>query len=865
MKINRITAAVMAGALVLSTGSFIMPNAGESSIITAYADDTAAGTMLSGASGISYAKVYTSNAAESFNINGRTYYQGITFTASSSSYTSSVVLDVKDISKLSWTMGHIDNASTSSATLKIYLDGVLKDSIQLESTMLAEKYEDLDVSGASELKLTVSRSGSCGYAIADISADGDTPAIPYKTPSYEKVSDFIGSGVDEEYLTYYLGKDKTSFFNMNGRKYYQGINFNGTSASYTSTATFNVENVKKLSWTIGHVDNAGGSSAKMNVYFDNVLCDTIDLSNDMELYAYDTTVPEGSQVMRITVTRNGNASYAIADMKIDDLEVGVTNDVPEFSKISTFIESGFNKGYVSNYTGSSKANSFIVNGRTYYNGIVFNTTSASYDGTVTYNVENLSKIKFSVGRVCDSGAANTTLHVYLDNVEQEVIKLTPYMNIRDYEYDLTDAKNLRFVADSDGKCLYALMNITVDELKTENDFVKPVYDKAAQFIDKMFNYTNCTGYNGTAKANSFKMNGRTYYEGVVSSSSNSNDISTVSFNVENANKISWTMGHIDNAGTGEATLYVYKDGAEAGSYSLFWDMPLQTEELDVSDANVVRFYIKNGGKNSYGLADIKVDGLEPANAYSVPKYDSTKTFIKSGFTPGNAVTITGEAEQAESFKMNDVEYNNGVKFSAVSSYYSYIMFNAENLDSLNFKLGHLDSNTAKASGKLTVYKDGKASESFQLSPDMDTKDVTIDTKDTQFILLHISDVTGSYNTNYAYAIADIKLNEGTVATTTAVTTTKTTTTTTTAKTTAKTSATTVKTSATTAKTTAKTTVSTTAVTTTTVPVTTKKFGDINGDDKIDARDASLILAFYAFSSTEGGKDTTLEDFVASGK
>ena len=366
---------------------------------------------------------------------------------------------------------------------------------------------------------------------------------------------------------------------------------------------------------------------------------------------------------------------------------------------------------------------------------------------------------------------------------------------------------------------------------------------------------------------------------VVSSALYSSDISTVSFNVENVDKITWTMGHIDNAGTGNATLYVYKDGAEAGSYSLIWDMPLQTEELDVSDANVVRFYIKNEGKNSYGLADIKVDGLEPANAYSVPKYDSTKTFIKSYFNPENAVTVTGEADLAESFKMKDVEYNNGVKFNVVRAYISYIMFNTENLDSLNFKLGHLDSSTEKTGGKLTVYKDGKASESFQLSPDMDTKDVTIDTKDTQFILLYINDETGTYYTNYAYAIADIKLNEGTVATTTAVTTTKTTTTTTTAKTTAKTYATTVKTSATTVKTsattaktyattvktTAKTTVSTTAVTTTTVPVTTKKFGDINGDDKIDARDASLILAFYAFSSTEGGKDTTLEDFVASGK
>ena len=43
-----------------------------------------------------------------------------------------------------------------------------------------------------------------------------------------------------------------------------------------------------------------------------------------------------------------------------------------------------------------------------------------------------------------------------------------------------------------------------------------------------------------------------------------------------------------------------------------------------------------------------------------------------------------------------------------------------------------------------------------------------------------------------------------------------------------------------------------------------KFGDINGDGKIDAKDASVILSYYSYLSTQSGSTMSLSDFMAYG-
>ncbi len=55
---------------------------------------------------------------------------------------------------------------------------------------------------------------------------------------------------------------------------------------------------------------------------------------------------------------------------------------------------------------------------------------------------------------------------------------------------------------------------------------------------------------------------------------------------------------------------------------------------------------------------------------------------------------------------------------------------------------------------------------------------------------------------------------------------------------------------------------TTETTTTTTPTTqTLPFGDPNGDGRVDAKDASTVLAYYALISTATGEVHTLEEFA----
>ena len=65
-----------------------------------------------------------SDKEKSFNMNGRTYYQGLVF--DETSYDSSVSYNVTDIDNITFTIGHVDNKDTSAASLTIYLDDVLK-------------------------------------------------------------------------------------------------------------------------------------------------------------------------------------------------------------------------------------------------------------------------------------------------------------------------------------------------------------------------------------------------------------------------------------------------------------------------------------------------------------------------------------------------------------------------------------------------------------------------------------------------------------------------------------------------------------------------------------------------------------------
>ena len=899
MKIKKIIAAAAAFAISCSSAPFTCDIAPKS-VLTAIAADTAAVKLLPSLDvlGSSQATFYSNTKEAAFSMDGRAYYQGVVLGTNTLDTSAYVTFDVSALDSFSCTIGHIDNSNYRDVKLKVYLDGVCVDTMTLSYKMLATKYADLDVSDSSELKF-VFEGSSCKYAIGDISTNKESPEHTSVAPEYKNVSNLLERRFNSSNISVYSGTSRNTGFNMNGRTYYQGVIFNTSIIDSYSAVSFNVENLSKLSWTIGHVDGEENSKATMKVYIDDdEQSDTRALTWNMELEEYELDIPEGSKVVRIEVPST-KVKYAMADFKADSLDAGEEHIVPKYIKASTFIDSGFNNTGITKYTGSSKGNKYNVNGRTYYQGIVFNANVISTYGSISYNVENLSHMSFSVGRVQNAGTANATLYIYRDNEECMAIEMKPYMPIADYEIDLKDTKNLRFRFSSDGQCGCALMNIHVDKLAPEIDYLTPKYDKISKFVESVFDTDSVTTYNGSSKADTFRINGRTYYEGIKFSSTLIDSVARASLNVEDVDTISWTLGHVDNSGLNSGKLYVYLDEVLIKTIDLDWRMTATDYSFDVKDGTVLRFYYNVSGASAFALADIKADSRETEIAHIVPKYENAAEFISADFNTNGITVYNGESPKTNKFTMNDKEYTQGFfcKSGSILGNTGNVAFNTENVKSIKFKYGHIDgSGDSKAT--LSIAKDGHEIEKVELVSDMDTLEKNIDTSDAEYIYFYIN-IGGSA----AYALADFEFVPGDTSaalttttttnatttttkattTTTSATTTKATTTTTSAATTKATSttsatttkATTTTTSAATTKATTTTTTSatTTKATTTTRSATTKPstttyitttssattstvkpvvytLGDVDNNGTVDAVDASKVLAYYARISTK---------------
>ena len=809
MNKKQLIAAVLALTMTCSSIPFASKNVPDS-VITASAAATEQANVLPSlkATDSSNVTCYSNTTEPAFFMDGRGYYQGAVFKGKSN-----VTFNVDGISKLSWKIGHVDNTNKYNVTMKLYLDDELADSVPISWYMVAMDYS-IDVSKASRLKIVMEGSDYASYALGDITSDKEAPLRKAEPNESSSVSNLLIGAFDKDHVEVFHGNNKTAGFNMSGRTYHQGIVLTGSYSTEITTISLNAEGIKKLSWTVGHIDNASRDRGKLNVYVDDELTESRNLTWNMNLEECEIVLPEGSKVVRLEL-ENNNTKYAVADIKADYLDTGIECSIPTYSKAGTFIESGYDNTNVSKYTGSSKGNSYNVNGRTYYQGLTFKYTYSTEIPTLSYNVENIDKMSFSIGRVADSGAQNGTLYIYLDNEEYDMIPLKAYMPIDDYELDLRNAKTLRFVLKADSQCTYAVMNIHVDELAPEIDYTSPKYEKVSKFIDSVFNTDYINTYNGSTKAAYYNMNGRTYYEGIVFTGEYSVYDSNVCLNVEDINSISWTIGHLDNSGYENGTMYVFLDEELVNKIELKWWMTLQDYSIDVSNAKVLRIYFDRDGGTNFAIADIKADDRATSNPYVVPKPDNAKEFLRWGYNTSRVSIYNGDSPKINKFYMNGAEFNQGIRYYGdYSTYDSAVSFNTENVKSIRFKVGHVDE-SGKSSAKLEIRPNGVATETIALKSGMEVEEYTIDTSEAEYVRFYL-DRDGDCE----YAMADIVLVADSADTTTTTTAKTVTTTTTKAK-----PATTTTTSTTTAKPTNTTTTTTTKVkpaTTTTTSTTTEK-------------------------------------------
>ena len=557
---------------------------------------------------------------QGFDMNGRTFYQGLVFSTDYSQKAAYTQYNVEKVDSLSFTIGHVDNSALRKATLQIYLDGKLDDEIGLTPMMNLKDYT-LDVSDAKVLRFYVyetdNYTSSLQYALADFTVDTYEPEFTNNIPSYKSAEKFIQSSFNSFSRTRYDGESDLEGFDMNGRTFDQGLVFSTDYSQKAAYTQYNVEKVDSLSFIIGHVDNSKLRKATLQIYLDGKLHDEVALTPMMNLQDYTLDVSD-AKVLRFYVYETDDyidpAQYGLADFTVDTYEPEFTNDIPSYKSAEKFIQSSFNSLNRTRYDGESDLEGFDMNGRTFYQGIVFSTDYSKKAAYTQYNVEKVDSLSFIIGHVDNSKLRKATLQIYLDGKLHDEVALTPTMNLQDYTLDVSDAKVLRFyVYENDDyidPAQYGLADFTVNTYIPEYSNVTPSYDTAESFVQSSFNSYNRTRYDGESDLESFDMNGKTFYQGIVFSTNYSNKYGYTQYNVEKLDAVSFTIGHVDNSKLRNAKLQIYLDNVLTDEIELTPDMEPEFYHLNVSDASVLRFYLYESDDYidsvKYGIGDFKI-------------------------------------------------------------------------------------------------------------------------------------------------------------------------------------------------------------------------------------------------------------------
>lgn len=694
--------------------------------------------------------------------------------------------------------------------------------------------------------------GSTGvypYAAMNYAAAAET-ADKAETEEKEEAltaESFLAGGYDAKNATIYSDGSKT--FNMNGRTYSNGVVFSGQYSYQASTATisYNTENITSLSWVWGHLDNTSMTGATVSVYYDDVLMDKYALSSDMLQQEYSVDVSEVS-VFKISVAFDRDAKFAIADVTVDNIKPAASPKVPEYKSVASFTESSYNYRNYSTFSAVSDLEASRINGRYYYQGIIFS-GQYSYQtsqAVANFNTENVDSISCSWGHIDNTSMTNATVSVYHDNVLVDKFALSATMPVTAYTVDVSETAELRFVIDFDRDAEFAMTDITIDSVKTAKTGKTPTYKTPEMFISDGYNRVNTSYFSAVSDLEAMKINGRYYYQGLVFSGQYSYQTSSsvIDFNVENVDSISGTLGHIDNTNWTDAVLSVYKDGVLTEKKELGWHMLPETVTFDTKDCTNLRIVVDHNRDAQFALAEISVNETKAKKSFTVPEYKDSKAFVSSGFDiyEANAFEFVSELD---AYSVNGEKCYSGIVFNGKYSYQdsmSYMTFNTENVNTIIWTWGHKDESPLK-NARAEIYVDNKLVEKVELTSGMVPAKQIIDvSKASKIRVIVYNDRDASYilkDIELSDEIIEVKVPLGDVNFDGAVN-----------------------------------SVDASLVLAEYAAISTNgtlkfdekanKAADVNKDEVIDSSDASLVLAYYAYTST-GGTETDMEKWIESEK
>ena len=416
-------------------------------------------------------------------------------------------------------------------------------------------------------------------------------------------------------------------------------------------------------------------------------------------------------------------------------------------------------------TSDDKRNAFNVSGRTYYEGVILK----GYDAEVSFNVESIDQFSFTVGCANairtsnDSGYENApgTWEFYLDDKFYDSVDIMKPMNLTSLEFDVSGASVFRIVQKLnfyDQGC-YALVNLKADEL-TGAECDIPDYSSTKEFISGNFLSNYMKVQTADDSRNAFRMNGRTYYEGILltTSGGNSNYFRTC-LNVENIDTLSFTIGCVSDSNDGAANLEIYLDNVYYKTVSLTRTMNLTDVSIDVSKVSVILFAIKKETHEAtYGLANFQIDAVKGPDCL-IPEYIDIPDFMQSGFGRSNTEIRTSD-DKRNAFNVSGRTYYEGV---ILKGYDAEVSFNVESIDQFSFTVGCAnairtsnDSGYENAPGTWEFYLDDKFYDSVDIMKPMNLTSLEFDVSGAS--VFRIVQKLNFYDQG-CYALVNLKADE----------------------------------------------------------------------------------------------------------
>ncbi|MCI7804344.1 MAG: dockerin type I repeat-containing protein [Oscillospiraceae bacterium] len=266
------------------------------------------------------------------------------------------------------------------------------------------------------------------------------------------LTEFLNSGYDfSDGTTIYDGSDEHNYFQMSGRRYYQGMTFD----NYNSCVSFDVENYSKISFDLGHVDNSGLYDFTLSIYRDGNLYREVNYSLFDMCKKIEINL-SGISELKLEIPADYGIK-AIGDICLDENAPSITHSTPVYEN-EEFLYSWYDKSGVEIYDGLDDSNYFQMNGSNYYQGITFN----KYNAYATLNVENVDNITFCIGHIDNTDSRNRSLRIYLDNNFYYTLDSKFDDEVKAYKIDTSDVSIIRFDF-SENYCGYGLANLVLDE------------------------------------------------------------------------------------------------------------------------------------------------------------------------------------------------------------------------------------------------------------------------------------------------------------------------------------------------------------------------------------------------------------------